>query len=70
MPVAKLVKASGLYPEDTKVRPLPGIPQTKESDMGMSLKKAKKRLEARINDYEKNLANGGTGYRTPGSMKK
>ena len=38
--------------------------------MGMSLKKAKKRLEARIADYEKNLSKGGTGYRKPGSMKK
>ena len=37
--------------------------------MGKSLKKAKKRLEARINDYEKNLASD-AGCRKPGSMKK
>ena len=37
--------------------------------MGMKFKKAKKRLEARINDYEKNLANK-RGFTKPGSMKK
>lgn len=34
----------------------------------MKYKKAKKRLDARIADYEKNLK--GSGYTKPGSMKK
>ena len=47
----------------------PTAPTNKGEIMSKSLKKAKRDLEIRIRDYEKNFSSD-KGYTKPGSMKK